>query len=258
MLFYVDDLLIYSEMAEEHLKHLELVFQKFWESGLKLKLSECTFFKSQIEYLGHLISSKGISPLPDKIQAIANLKRPRNITQKKHILGMVSYYRQFFPILSETVRPINRITHKSVPHEWTYTHENSLKCIQDFITTEPILKYLDPNLPYILYTDSSKYTWSGILMQKQMVDLPDSSQQEIEVQITNSLALLQNHKKNGQLSRKKHTPSMPASRKWFFTSKTPESWSEVTMPHWRSSFRLIPKMISLQTGVKSCLPSQVI
>ena len=97
---------------------------------------------------------------------------------------MVLYYRQFFPILSETVRPINRITHKSVPHEWTYACENSLKCIQDFITTEPILRYPDPNLPYILYTDSSKYTWSGILMQKQMVDLPDGSQQEIEVQIT--------------------------------------------------------------------------
>ena len=184
VLFYVDDLLIYSEMAEEHLKHLKMVFQKFQESGLKLKLSKCAFFKSQIKYLGHLISSKGISLLPDKIQAIANLKRPRNITQTKHILGMVSCYRQFFPILTETVRPINRITHKSVPHEWTYTCENSLKCIQEFITTKPVLRYPDPNLPYILYTDSSKYTWSGILMQKQMVDLPDGSQQEIEVQIT--------------------------------------------------------------------------
>ena len=117
MLFYVDDLLIYSEMAEEHLKHLKMVFQKFQESGLKLKLSKCTFFKSQIKYLGHLISSKGISLMPNKIQAIANLKRPCNITQTKHILGLVSYYRQFLPILSETVRPINRITHKSVPHE---------------------------------------------------------------------------------------------------------------------------------------------
>ena len=184
VLFYVDDLLIYSETAEDHLKHIKMVFQKFRESGLKLKLKKCAFFKSQIEYLGHLISSKGISPLPDKIQAIANLKRPNNITQTKHILGLVSYYRQFFPILSETVRPINRITRKSVPHEWTYACENSLKCIQDFITREPILKYPDPNLPYILYTDSSKYTWSGILMQKQAIDLPDGSKREVEVQIT--------------------------------------------------------------------------
>ena len=184
VLFYVDDLLIYSETAEDHLKHIKMVFQKFRESGLKLKLKKCAFFKSQIEYLGHLISSKGISPLPDKIQAITNLKRPNNITQTKHILGLVSYYRQFFPILSETVRPINRITHKSVPHEWTYACENSLKCIQDFITREPMLKYPDPNLPYILYTDSSKYTWSGILMQKQAIDLPDGSKREVEVQIT--------------------------------------------------------------------------
>ena len=62
--------------------------------------------------------------------------------------------------------------------------KTALRCIQDFITTEPILKYPDPNLPYNLYTDSSKYTWSGILTQKQMVDLPNGSQHEIEVQIT--------------------------------------------------------------------------
>ena len=92
VLFYVDDLLIYSKTEEGHLKHIKLVFQKFREAGLKLKLSKCSFFKLQIEYLGHLISHKGIKPLPDKVQAILNLRPPKNITQTKHILGLIAYY----------------------------------------------------------------------------------------------------------------------------------------------------------------------
>ena len=62
LVFWMDDLLIYSQTEEEHLKHIELVFEKFHEAGIKLKMSKCEFFKSEIEYLGHLVSGKG-SPL---------------------------------------------------------------------------------------------------------------------------------------------------------------------------------------------------
>ena len=81
------------------------------------------------------------------------------------------------------MRPINQITRKNTLHVWTSLCHNSLHCIKDFITSSPILRYPDPNLPYVLYTDSSKYTWSGILVQKQTVELPDSTKQEMEVQI---------------------------------------------------------------------------
>ena len=57
----MDDLLIYSQ-TEEHLKHLELIFLKFREVGIKLKMSKCEFFKNEIECLGHIVSSQGISP----------------------------------------------------------------------------------------------------------------------------------------------------------------------------------------------------
>ena len=73
ILFYVDDLLIYSKTEEENLEHIRFIFQKFREAGLKLKLSKYSLFKTQIEYLGHLISHMGMEPLPDKIQAILNL-----------------------------------------------------------------------------------------------------------------------------------------------------------------------------------------
>ena len=67
---YLDDIIIFSRTPEEHLKHIEIIFQKLKAAGLKLKESKCDFFKSEIHYLGHLISDKGIQPLPEKLDTI--------------------------------------------------------------------------------------------------------------------------------------------------------------------------------------------
>ena len=66
---YLDDIIIFSK-NEEHLKHIEIIFQKLKEAGLKLKESNCDFFEKEIHYLGHLISDKGIYPLPEKLDTI--------------------------------------------------------------------------------------------------------------------------------------------------------------------------------------------
>ena len=67
---YLDDIIIFSKNKAEHLKHIEIIFQKLKEAGLKLKESKCDFFKKEIHYLGHLISDKGIYPLPEKLDTI--------------------------------------------------------------------------------------------------------------------------------------------------------------------------------------------
>ena len=70
MMAYLDDIIIFSKNEEEHLKHIEIIFQKLKEAGLKLKEYKCDFFKKEIHYLGHLISDKGIYPLPEKLDTI--------------------------------------------------------------------------------------------------------------------------------------------------------------------------------------------
>ena len=66
----LDDIIIFSKNEAEHLEHIEIIFQKLKETGLKLKESKCDFFKKEIHYLGHLISDKGIDPLPEKLDTI--------------------------------------------------------------------------------------------------------------------------------------------------------------------------------------------
>ena len=80
---YLDDIIIISKTEEEHLQHLEEIFEWLRKAGLKLKLQKCSFFKKHIQYLGHLISDKGIQPLPEKLESIAKMPVPQNTKQVK-------------------------------------------------------------------------------------------------------------------------------------------------------------------------------
>ena len=88
---YLDDIIIFSKNELQHLEHLETVFSCLREAGLKTKQSKCDFFKKEIHYLGHLISTKGISPLPNKLDCIQHMPAPKNTKEIKQFLGLTGY-----------------------------------------------------------------------------------------------------------------------------------------------------------------------
>ena len=92
--------MIFSNNELEHLQHLETVFKRLQDVGLKLKESKCDFFRSQIHYLGHMLSADGIQPLPEKLDSITNMPAPENQTEVKQFLGLVGYYHKFIPHFS--------------------------------------------------------------------------------------------------------------------------------------------------------------
>ena len=85
---YLDDIMIFSKNELEHLEHLEEVFCQLRKAGLKMKHLKCDFFKSEIHYLGHLISADGISLLPDKLDTIKYMPVPKNAKEIKQFLGL--------------------------------------------------------------------------------------------------------------------------------------------------------------------------
>ena len=94
---YLDDIIIFSENELQHLEDLETVFSQPREARLKMKWSKCDFFKSEIHYLGHLISPEGISPLPNKLDCIKHMPVPKNMKEIKQFLGLTGCYRKFIP-----------------------------------------------------------------------------------------------------------------------------------------------------------------
>ena len=94
---YLDNIIIFSKNESQHLEHLETVFSHLRETGMKMKWSKCDFFKSEIHYLEHLISPKGISTLPNKLDCIQHMPVPKNAKEIKQFLGLTGYYRKFVP-----------------------------------------------------------------------------------------------------------------------------------------------------------------
>ena len=103
---YLDDIIIFSNVEEEHLAHIEETFKRLEATDLKMKRSQCNFFKKHIHYLGHLISANGIQLLKDKLDTIRDMPALRNSKEVKQFLGLAGYYRKFVPHFADLSRPL--------------------------------------------------------------------------------------------------------------------------------------------------------
>ena len=100
-----------------------------------------------------------------KMKATTDLVPARNITETRHMIGSTGYYRKFFSIFNDMIRPLNELTENNVPFKWTKQCQKSLHYTTQAITTNPILVYPDPDKHYHLFNNSSKHPWSVILIQ---------------------------------------------------------------------------------------------
>ena len=170
-LIYLDNVIIYSCTEEEHLTHLRAVFERFWESGLKLKPSKCNFFCTEINYLGHMISAKGMEPGIDGIKAIAEKAPPRTYTGICQFLGATGYFRWFIKGYANIAKPLNNLLSGinsklkncfvQLPPVAVVAFQE-LKCI-----TTPVLAFADFHKPFLLETDALCVILGAVLSQKE-------------------------------------------------------------------------------------------
>ena len=145
---YLDDVIVFSKTPDEHLERLEAVFQKLSVAGLKLKPSKCTFFKTEITYLGHLITSEGIATDSKKIEAVIKWPRPKTVHDVRSFLGFVGYYRRFIKGFSALSRPLYDLTKGLESHskklakrtyvEWTEKEEQAFLALKEACTSAPV------------------------------------------------------------------------------------------------------------------------
>ena len=165
---YLDDIIIFSKSEEEHLQHLEEIFTRLRNFGLKMKWEKCSFFKKHIQYLRHLVLERGFEPLPEKLESIHKMPAPRTAKEVKQFLGLIGYYRKFIPHFADISRPLTKLTCHNVKFEWTEQCTKAFNHLCELLMEYPILRYPDPAQRYILYTDASGIGWSGVLTQEYM------------------------------------------------------------------------------------------
>ena len=163
---YLDDILIFSNNELDHLHHIEEIFNRFEHFGLKMKKEKCDFFKKHIQYLGHLIAEEGFTPLPEKLESIRNMPRPKTPKEVKQFLGLIAYYRKFMPRFWDLVRSLTNLKRHDAEFIWMEKCDKAFKHLKELLMEHPILRYNDPNRSYTVFTDASGIGWAGVLMQE--------------------------------------------------------------------------------------------
>ena len=172
-LIYLDDVIVFSEMPEEHLRRMRVVFDRLHEHGLKLKPSKCEVFKSEINYLAHHVSQKGVLPSKKNLESIAQCPPPDTYTKVKSFVGLVGHYRHFIKgfakiaahlyDLTSGVNKDKKLEHVDLSPEAREAFDRlKAACLQ-----APILAFPDFNKPFLLETDASERGLGAVLSQKQ-------------------------------------------------------------------------------------------
>lgn len=167
---YIDDILIASDNDEDHEEDLKAVFQRLSDNALKLNPIKCKLGVSSLEFLGHHISTDGISPLTDKVESINNFTKPLKTKGLRCFLGMINYYRRFIPHaakhLSTLFDLVNR--HSKTKNEtlvWDETTNSAFINAKNLLASQTLLVHPIPDSYLSLTTDASDVAVGAVLHQ---------------------------------------------------------------------------------------------
>jgi len=160
---YIDDLLVTGKTDQEHLSTLKQVFERLKQHGLRIKRSKCAFMCLSVEYLGHIVSEKGLQPTPDKVKAIMGAPKPKNLTELRAYLGLLNYYGKFLPNLAAKTHPLNKLLRKEQKWVWDKACEEAFHWSKTALASSKVLVHYDPSLPIRLAADASAYGIGAVL-----------------------------------------------------------------------------------------------
>ena len=172
-LIYLDDMIVFSDMPDEHLRRIRVVFDRLHEHGLKLMLSKCEVFKSEINYLAHHVSQKGVLPLKKNLESIAQCPPSDTYTKVKSFVGLVGHYRRFIKGFAKIAAPLYNLTNgdnkdkKSEHVDLSSKAREAFNRLKAACLQAPILSFPDFNKLFLLETDASGRGLGAVLSQKQ-------------------------------------------------------------------------------------------
>ena len=177
LIVYLDDIVIYSENVEEHIRSLDTVFTKLKAHGLKLKGEKCKLFQPEVKYLGHILSADGVKADPEKIRAVTNWVKPTTLQELRRFLGFASYYRRFVLNFAKLAAPLHKIVGQlsqlkkgkkvQIGKLWTEVQDEAFETLKQKLSSPPLLGYPDFSEKFILETDASTQGFGAILSQIQ-------------------------------------------------------------------------------------------
>jgi hypothetical protein len=162
---YLDDIVIYSNSEEEHWDHVRAVLQILKDNKLYCKWEKCQFGKSEIKYLGYIVSGTGVRMDPSKVSAVTEWPTPKTVKELQSFLGFTNFYRRLIPEYAKLTQPLTNLLKKEAKFDSQSFPAQAFDDVKQAFLTSTVLAHPDESKPYIVETDASDYAISGILSQ---------------------------------------------------------------------------------------------
>ena len=160
----MDGILIYSQSERDHEDHLRVVLQLLRDHQMYAKFSKCEFWLTEVRFLGHMVSTLGVSVDPEKVEAVMSWERSKSVFEIRSFLGLARYYRRFIEDFSRLTTPMIKLTRKEVKFEWNDLYEKAFQDLKRKLTSDPILIVLERGQGYTVYCDTSRAGLGCVLM----------------------------------------------------------------------------------------------
>ena len=165
VVIYLDDILVYSKNEQEHAEHLRQVLSLLQKHKLYGKLSKCSFFQPEVDFLGHTISKDGISMDQHKVTSIREWPAPTNVKELRSFLGLTAYYMKFVRHYAAIVAPLTDLFAQDAAWDWTDVRQQAFQQVKTAIADATSLAIADPALPFSVSTDASDFAIGAVLSQ---------------------------------------------------------------------------------------------
>jgi hypothetical protein len=164
---YLDDIVIWSQTLKEHEQNVRLILQTLKDAGLYCNLRKTNLFATEIHFLGHKISSRGIEADEWKADRILNWPIPQSAKDVCKFLGLVQYLAVFLPDLARYAGILSKLTEKECDFLWNNAHQSAFERIKELVLARDCLTTIDytqmPEYRIFVTTDASD-TGSGAVL----------------------------------------------------------------------------------------------
>ena len=161
-----DDILIFAISDADHDENIRNLLIRCKEHNIKLNKDKCVFKPAELDFIGHVVTNKGLKPDQKKVAANLQMPNSTDVEAVRRLQGMITYLAKFLPQLSSVMEPIRRLTRHDCEWEWAQEQETSMAELKKLVTSVPLLAYYDPSKELVIQCDASSTGLGCTLMQE--------------------------------------------------------------------------------------------
>ncbi|XP_039444976.1 uncharacterized protein K02A2.6-like [Culex pipiens pallens] len=164
---FIDDILVFGSTKQQHEAALKAVMHRLTSHGITVNPKKCFFGKSEVTFMGHVLSADGVRPTLDKVEAIKRLREPKTPEEVRSFLGMITYLGRFIPELSTLTSPLRELLRKDSEFVWGPSQQQAFQKLKELLKDAKNLGYYSPHDKTIVIADAGPTGLGAVLIQEK-------------------------------------------------------------------------------------------